>query len=51
MCNSVVNGAVCHVEPADNRPQFALPIDRGKGAVSDAEFTDIKKTVCHIHAP
>ncbi|XP_065900703.1 uncharacterized protein [Dysidea avara] len=38
-------------EPADNRPQFALPIDRGKGAVSDAEFTDIKKTVCHIHAP
>ena len=51
MCNSVVNGAACHVEPADIRPQAALTIDRGKGAVTDAVFTDIKKTVCRIHAP
>ena len=51
ICNSVVNGAVCHVEPADIQPQAALPIDSGKGAVTDAVLTDIERTVCRIHAP
>ena len=51
LCNLVVNGAFCHVEPADIRPQAASTIDSGKGAVTDAVLTDIKRTVCRIRSP